>query len=135
MMNATNRRLRVLMAKAGLDGHDRGVKVIAKTFRDAGMEVIYLGLHQRPSQIVAAAIQEDVDVIALSILSGAHLGVCRKILDGLSKADAGDMTVIVGGTIIPEDVDALTEMGVAEVFPSGSPIDAGVDDLKERFDT
>ena len=134
MMGAMNRRLRVLMAKAGLDGHDRGAKVIAKTLRDAGMEVIYLGLHQRPLQIVSAAIQEDVDVIALSILSGAHLGVCRKIFDELNKADAGDIVVIVGGTIIPEDVAALKEMGVAEVFPSGSPIDAGVDYLKRRFD-
>ncbi len=133
-MSAMNRRLRVLMAKAGLDGHDRGAKVIAKTLRDAGMEVIYLGLHQRPSQIVSAAIQEDVDVIALSILSGAHMGVCRKILDELSKADASDMMVIVGGTIMPEDIVELKEMGVAEVFPSGSPVDAGVDYLKERFD-
>ena len=128
-----NRRLRVLMSKPGLDGHDRGIKVIARTFRDAGMEVIYLGLHQSPKQIVNSAIQEDADVIALSILSGAHLGACRKILDGLEKEDARDMLLIVGGPIIPEDVLKLKEMGVAEVFPSGSPIDAGVSYLKEKF--
>jgi len=127
------RRLRVLMTKAGLDGHDRGAKVIAKTFRDAGMEVIYLGLHQSPGQIVDAAVQEDVDVIALSILSGAHMGVCAKILDGLKQADAEDMMLIVGGTIIPEDIPRLKEMGVAEVFPSGSPIDAGVTYLRGEF--
>ena len=128
-----SRRLRVLMAKAGLDGHDRGAKVIAKAFRDAGMEVIYMGLHQSPKQIVWSGVQEDVDVIALSILSGAHIGVCRKILNEIEKADASDILFIVGGTIIPEDAARLREMGVSEVFPSGSPVDAGVTYLRQRF--
>ncbi|MEM2983289.1 MAG: cobalamin B12-binding domain-containing protein [Candidatus Bathyarchaeia archaeon] len=127
------RKLRILMAKAGLDGHDRGAKVIARTFRDAGMEVIYTGLHQSPEQIVKAAIQEDVDVIALSILSGAHMGICRKILKGLRENNAEEKLLIVGGTIVDEDIPKLKEMGVAEVFPPGSPIDAGVEYLKKRF--
>jgi methylmalonyl-CoA mutase C-terminal domain/subunit len=121
------------MAKAGLDGHDRGAKVIARTFRDAGMEVIYTGLHQSPEQIVRAAIQEDVDVIALSILSGAHLSICRKIINGLRENGADDKVFIVGGTIVDEDIPKLKEMGVAEVFPPGSPIDAGVEYIKKRF--
>jgi len=121
------------MAKAGLDGHDRGAKVIARTFRDAGMEVIYTGLHQSPEQIVRAAIQEDVDVIALSILSGAHMSICRKILKGLQDNNANDKILIVGGTIVEEDIPKLKDMGVAEVFPPGSPIDAGVEYLKKRF--
>lgn len=127
------RRIRVLMAKAGLDGHDRGAKVIARTFRDAGMEVIYTGLHQSPEQIVGSAIQEDVDVIALSILSGAHINICRKILERLKAAGAEDKVVIVGGTILDEDIPALKAMGVAEVFPPGTPIDAGVEFLKVIF--
>lgn len=128
------RKLRILMAKAGLDGHDRGAKVIARTFRDAGMEVIYTGLHQSPKQIVRAAIQEDVDVIALSILSGAHVSVCKKILQGLEEEKARDKILIVGGTIVDEDIPKLKEMGVAKVFPPGSPIDAGVKYLNERLE-
>jgi methylmalonyl-CoA mutase C-terminal domain/subunit len=127
------RKLRVLLGKVGLDGHDRGAKVIARTFRDAGIEVIYTGLHQTPEQIVAAALQEDVDVIALSILSGAHLSVCRKVMAGLKQAGADDIIVIVGGTILEEDVRPLTEMGVAQVFPPGSPLDAGLKFLDSRF--
>lgn len=126
-------KLRVVLAKAGLDGHDRGVKVIARTFRDAGLEVIYTGLHQTPEQIVAAAVQEDADVVALSILSGAHLSVCRKVMDGLRRAGAGDMAVIVGGTILEDDVTRLKEFGVAEVFPPGSPLNAGLEFLRRRF--
>lgn len=128
------RKIRVLMAKAGLDGHDRGAKVIARTFRDAGMEVIYTGLHQSAGQIVQTAIQEDVDVIALSILSGAHLSVCEKILQGLKEADARDKIFIVGGTILEEDILKLKEMGVAEVFPPGSPIDEGVEFVNRLFE-
>jgi len=128
-----NRKIRVLMAKAGLDGHDRGAKVIARVFRDAGMEVIYTGLHQTPEEIVRAAVQEDVDVVALSMLSGAHLSVCRQVLDGLRAAGAGDMTVILGGTVLPEEVGELKALGVAEVFPPGSPIDAGVRFLTSRY--
>jgi len=127
------RRVRILMAKPGLDGHDRGAKVIARTFLDAGMEVIYTGLHQNPRQIVNAAIQEDVDVIALSILSGAHMSICRKVLQRLNEAEAGDKKLIVGGTIVEEDVPKLKEMGVSEVFPPGSPIEAGVEYVKELF--
>jgi methylmalonyl-CoA mutase C-terminal domain/subunit len=127
------RKIRVLMAKAGLDGHDRGAKVIARLFRDAGMEVIYTGLHQSPQQIVHSAVQEDVDVIALSILSGAHMSICRKIIEGLKQADATDKLFIVGGTILEEEIPVLKEMGVAEVFPPGSPLEAGVRFVEEWF--
>jgi methylmalonyl-CoA mutase C-terminal domain/subunit len=127
------RKIRVLMAKAGLDGHDRGAKVIARLFRDAGMEVIYTGLHQTPDQIVRTAIQEDVDVIALSILSGAHIGICRKIMQGLREANVTDKLVIVGGTILEEDIPVLKEMGIAQVFPPGSPLDAGIKFVQERL--
>ena len=121
------RKIRVLMAKPGLDGHDRGAKVIARTFRDAGMEVIYTGLHQSPGQIVQTALQEDVDIIALSVLSGAHASTCRKVLEGLREANASDKLLIVGGTILEDEILQLKAMGVAEVFPPGSPIDAGVE--------
>jgi methylmalonyl-CoA mutase C-terminal domain/subunit len=127
------RKTRVLIAKPGLDGHDRGAKVIARLFRDAGMEVIYTGLHQTPAGIVEAAIQEDVDVIGLSILSGAHLSTCRKIGNALEKSRMGNVLLIVGGTIVDEDIPKLKEMGVAEVFPPGSPIDAGVKFVEEWF--
>jgi methylmalonyl-CoA mutase C-terminal domain/subunit len=127
------RRIRILMAKAGLDGHDRGAKVIARIFRDAGMEVIYTGLHQTPEQIVRSAVEEDVDVVALSILSGAHIGICRKIIQGLREAGAEEKVFIVGGTILEEEIPLLKEMGVTEVFPPGSPIDAGVTFLQGLF--
>jgi len=127
------RKPRILVAKPGLDGHDRGAKVIARTFLDAGMEVIYTGLHQNPKQIVNAAIQEDVDVVALSVLSGAHLSISRKVLQGLKEAGAGDKMVILGGTVVEEDISKLKEMGIAEVFPPGSPVDAGVEFVKRRF--
>jgi len=121
------------MAKPGLDGHDRGAKVIARTFLDAGMEVIYTGLHQSASQIVNAAIQEDVDVIALSILSGTHMSFCKKIIQGLREVDSGDKVLIVGGTIVEEDIPRLKETGVSEVFPPGSPIDAGMTYIRKLF--
>lgn len=128
------KRIRVLMAKPGLDGHDRGAKVIARTFRDAGMEVIYLGLHQNARQIASAAAQEGVDVVALSILSGAHVPICRKVLAELvEEGIRDDVVLIVGGTILDEDIPVLKAMGVAEVFPPGSPIDAGVAFLRSRF--
>lgn len=127
-------KIRVLVSKPGLDGHDRGAKVIARTFRDAGFEVIYTGLHQTPERIVGAALQEDVDVIALSILSGAHLSICKKTMAALKEAKVGDdIVVIVGGTIIDADVPKLKAMGVAEVFGPGSSIDAGVEYIKTRF--
>lgn len=128
------RKIRILMAKPGLDGHDRGAKVIARTFLDAGMEVIYTGLHQSPGQIVNAAVQEDADVVALSVLSGAHIGICRKVIQGLKDAGVEDKVVIVGGTIVEEDIAPLKEIGIAEVFPPGSPIDAGVNYIRMRFE-
>ncbi len=116
------RKIRVLMAKCGLDGHDRGVKVVARALRDAGMEVIYTGLHQTPEQVVAAAIQEDVDVIGLSILSGAHMTIFPKLLALLRERGAGDIVVVGGGTILPEDIQALKAMGLVEVFVPDTPL-------------
>ncbi|MGH7408151.1 MAG: cobalamin B12-binding domain-containing protein [Candidatus Methylomirabilales bacterium] len=117
------RKIRVLMAKCGLDGHDRGVKVVARALRDAGMEVIYTGLHQTAEQVVAAAIQEDVDVIGLSILSGAHMTIFPKLLALLRERGAGDILVVGGGAILPDDIRALKTMGVAEVFVPDTPLD------------
>jgi methylmalonyl-CoA mutase C-terminal domain/subunit len=117
------RKKRVLVAKAGLDGHDRGAKAIARLLKDSGMEVIYTGLHQTSEQIVNAAIQEDVDVIGLSILSGTHMGISKKILRNLKERGAEKIGYIVGGIIIDRDIEALKRMGVAEVFPMGSDID------------
>lgn len=117
--------IRVLVAKPGLDGHDRGAKVVAYALRDAGMEVIYTGLRQTPERIVNAALQEDVDAIGLSILSGAHLPLTEKIMAGVTAAGRqGDLAVFVGGTIPEEDVEILTGMGVAGVFPTGTPLSA-----------
>src|SRR3712207_8199342 len=113
------RTIRVVVAKVGLDGHDRGAKIIARALRDAGMEVIYTGLHQTPEQIVETAIQEDADAIGISILSGAHMTLVPRILDLLAGSDMGDVLVLVGGTIPPEDIAALKELGVAEVFKIG----------------
>lgn len=115
-----NRKIRVLIAKPGLDGHDRGAKVIARTLRDAGMEVIYTGLRQTPEMIVEASLQEDVDVIGLSILSGAHMALAPRIMELLRENDLEDVKVILGGIIPEEDVSALKEMGVAAVFGPGS---------------
>ena len=112
--------IRVLIAKPGLDGHDRGAKVVARVLRDAGYEVIYTGIRQRPAEIAAAAIQEDVDVIGLSVLSGAHLGLTRKVLAALVEQGVSDIPVVVGGTIPTRDHDRLTQMGVAAVFPTGA---------------
>ncbi len=113
---------RVLIAKPGLDGHDRGAKIVARALRDAGMEVIYLGLHQTPEQIVRAAIDEDVDVIGLSILSGAHMTLFGKVLELLEEAGARDIKVIGGGIIPDDDIDKLADMGVVKVFTPGTPI-------------
>ena len=112
--------LRVVIAKPGLDGHDRGAKVVARALRDAGMEVIYTGLHQSPEQIVETAIQEDADAIGLSILSGAHMTLCARILDLLRERDAGDIVVFGGGIIPDEDMPELTRMGVAKMFTPGA---------------
>lgn len=118
----SHRKIRVLVAKPGLDGHDRGAKVIARALRDAGMEVIYTGLRQTPEQIVNAAIEEDVDVLGISILSGAHNTLVPKILEGLRAQGADDITVVVGGIIPTEDAARLKEMGVAGVFGPGSSL-------------
>jgi len=116
------RKIRVVIAKPGLDGHDRGAKVIARALRDAGMEVIYTGLRQTPDQIVAAALQEDADVIGLSILSGAHNSICPRVLELLREKGLDDVLVVVGGIIPEVDVPALKAAGVAEVFPPGTPM-------------
>jgi methylmalonyl-CoA mutase C-terminal domain/subunit len=117
---AAARRIRVVIAKPGLDGHDRGAKVVARALRDAGMEVIYTGLRQSPEQIVTAAEQEDAHVIGLSILSGAHLSICRRVLDLLRERGMEGVKVFVGGIIPAPDVPELKKMGVAEVFLPGA---------------
>jgi methylmalonyl-CoA mutase C-terminal domain/subunit len=127
------KKIRVLVAKPGLDGHDRGAKVIARALRDAGMEVIYTGLRQTPEQVVSAALQEDVDVIGLSVLSGAHMGLTEKIIAKLKEQNAQDKLVLVGGTILAKDVPKLKEMGVAEVFPTGSRLEEPIQFIKEKL--
>jgi methylmalonyl-CoA mutase, C-terminal domain len=114
--------VRVLIAKPGLDGHDRGAKVVAQALRDAGAEVVYTGLKRTPEEIVREAVQEDVDVIGLSILSGTHLLLARKVLEGLRAEGADDIRVVVGGIIPPRDVEPLKQLGVHEVFPMGTPL-------------
>jgi methylmalonyl-CoA mutase C-terminal domain/subunit len=126
------RKIRVVIAKPGLDGHDRGAKIIARALRDAGMEVIYTGLHQTPEQIVETAIQEDADAVGISILSGAHMTLVPKILEGLKSNDVDDVVVVVGGTIPKPDVEELKRQGVAEVFTPGAPVSEIVDFLRER---
>ena len=121
-----------MIAKPGLDGHDRGAKIIARALRDAGMEVIYTGLHQTPEQIVETAIQEDADAVGISILSGAHMTLVPRILDGLKANGAEDVLVVVGGTIPKEDSDELKERGVAEVFTPGAPTTEIIDFLKGK---
>ncbi|HSL66498.1 MAG TPA: cobalamin B12-binding domain-containing protein, partial [Gaiellaceae bacterium] len=127
-----SRPIRVLVAKPGLDGHDRGAKVVAAALRDAGMEVIYTGLHQTPEQIVETAIQEDADAVGISILSGAHMTLVPRILEGLRANEAEDVLVVVGGTIPGDDADELKRQGVAEVFTPGAPTSEIVDFLRQR---
>jgi methylmalonyl-CoA mutase C-terminal domain/subunit len=124
------RKIRVVIAKPGLDGHDRGAKIIARALRDAGMEVIYTGLHQTPEQIVETAIQEDADAVGISILSGAHMTLVPRILEGLRENGVDDVLVVVGGTIPREDVESLKEQGVAEIFTPGAPVSEIVDFLR-----
>lgn len=121
---------RILVAKPGLDGHDRGVKLIARVLRDAGFEVIYTGLRQRPVTIAAVAVAEDVDVIGLSILNGAHMSLVRKTMDALVERSAGDIMVVVGGTIPAGDAAQLRAMGAADVFPTGTAIADVVNRMK-----
>ena len=122
-----DRPIRILVAKAGLDGHDRGAKVIARALRDAGVEVIYTGLHQTPEQVVEAAIQEDVDGIGLSVLSGAHMTLFPRIKELLEKEGASDIVLFGGGTIPDEDVKPLLDAGIAAIFTPGTPIATTID--------
>jgi methylmalonyl-CoA mutase C-terminal domain/subunit len=129
---AMQKKIRVLIAKPGLDGHDRGAKVIARALRDAGMEVIYTGLRQTPEQIVSAALQEDVDAIGLSILSGAHMHLVPRILELRQKKNMEDVMLFAGGIIPDSDVETLKGMGVAEVFPPGSSLDEIVAFVRQK---
>ena len=126
--------IRVVIAKPGLDGHDRGAKVVARALRDAGVEVIYTGLHQTPEQIVAAALQEDADAIGLSILSGAHMTQFRRVLELLAERDATDITVFGGGIIPDADIPKLKALGVAEVFTPGASLVSITDWLETELD-
>ena len=126
----SSRRIRVVVAKPGLDGHDRGAKIIARALRDAGMEVIYTGLHQTPEQIVETVLQEDADAVGLSILSGAHMTLVPRVVELLRAQDAGDVLVTVGGTIPAQDIPELKSLGVAEVFTPGAPTSAIIDFIR-----
>src|SRR5262245_47872989 len=127
-----NEKIRVVVAKPGLDGHDRGAKVIARAFRDAGFEVIYTGLRQTPEQIANAALQEDVDVVGLSVLSGAHMTLCPRIMDLMKKEKLDDVLVIIGGIIPDEDIPKLKEQGVSEIFQPGASTEDIVTYLREH---
>ncbi|MCD8004497.1 MAG: cobalamin B12-binding domain-containing protein [Oscillospiraceae bacterium] len=133
MSEQSEKKIRVLIAKPGLDGHDRGAKVVARALRDAGFEVIYTGLRQTPEQIVAAAIEEDVDAVGMSLLSGAHNYLFPKVVDMLKEQGAGDILVFGGGVIPEEDIPGLKEAGVAEIFTPGTPTDATVEFLRQRL--
>jgi len=125
------KKIRIIMAKPGLDGHDRGIKILARAYRDAGMEVIYLGLRQTPEMIVAAAVQEDVDVIALSILSGAHMTIFKKVKE-LMDLDGLNNVLLTGGGIIPDqDMDSLSKLGVGKLFGPGTTVDETISYIKD----
>jgi methylmalonyl-CoA mutase, C-terminal domain len=128
-----DRPIRVVIAKPGLDGHDRGAKIIARSLRDAGMEVIYTGLHQTPDQIAATVIQEDADAVGLSILSGAHMTLVPRVIDLLRAEGASDVMVLVGGTIPKDDIAELKALGVAAVYTPGAPVQEMVDFLNSAF--
>ena len=132
MTETTNRRIRVLVAKPGLDGHDRGAKVIARALRDAGMEVIYTGLRQTPEMIVEAAIQEDVDAIGMSILSGAHMTLLPRVMKLLAENGMDDVLVVAGGIIPDDDVPALKDIGVAGIFGPGTSTEEAISFIKEN---
>ncbi|MEM1537725.1 MAG: cobalamin B12-binding domain-containing protein [Candidatus Nezhaarchaeales archaeon] len=131
-MPPDGKRIKVLIAKPGLDGHDRGAKVIARALRDSGMEVVYTGLHQTPEQIVKTAIQEDVDVIGLSILSGAHMTLLPKVMRLLKDEGVNDVVVVAGGIIPEEDVPELKKAGIAECFGPGTPLKTIIDFINEK---
>jgi methylmalonyl-CoA mutase, C-terminal domain len=130
-MTTSNRKIRVVVAKPGLDGHDRGAKIIARALRDAGMEVIYTGLHQTPEQIVETVLQEDADAVGLSILSGAHMTLVPRIVELLKGQGAEDVIVVLGGTIPNEDIPELKQLGVAEIFTPGASVQGIVDYIQE----
>ena len=130
MASSSEKKIRVVVAKPGLDGHDRGAKIIARALRDAGMEVIYTGLHQTPEQIVETVIQEDADAVGLSILSGAHMTLVPRVLELLREQGVDDVVVTVGGTIPSDDVEKLKELGVAEVFTPGAPAQQAIDFIR-----
>ena len=130
-MATSTRKIRVVVAKPGLDGHDRGAKIIARALRDAGMEVIYTGLHQTPEQIVETVLQEDADAVGLSILSGAHMTLVPKVIELLREQDAGDVVVTVGGTIPADDIPELKRLGVAEVFTPGASTQDIIDFIQD----
>lgn len=130
MSSTTERKIRVVVAKPGLDGHDRGAKIIARALRDAGMEVIYTGLHQTPEQIVETVIQEDADAVGLSILSGAHMTLVPRIVELLREQDVDDVLVTVGGTIPADDIPQLRALGVSEVFTPGAPTQEIIDFIR-----
>src|SRR5438067_4581146 len=127
----SRRKIRVVVAKPGLDGHDRGAKIIARALRDAGMEVIYTGVHQTPEQIAETVIQEDADAVGLSILSGAHMTLVPRVVDILRQQGAEDVVITVGGTIPNDDIPELKKLGVAEVFTPGAPTQAIVDFIRK----
>ena len=129
-MTASQRKIRVVVAKPGLDGHDRGAKIIARALRDAGMEVIYTGLHQTPEQIVETVIQEDADAVGLSILSGAHMTLVPRIVELMKQEGLDDVIVTVGGTIPADDIPELKSIGVAEVFTPGAPAEAAIEFIR-----
>jgi methylmalonyl-CoA mutase C-terminal domain/subunit len=128
----TDKRIRVLIAKPGLDGHDRGAKVIARALRDAGMEVVYTGIRQTPEMIAEAALHEDVDVVGMSILSGAHMALFPRVMELLTENDMDDVLVVTGGIIPDEDVPALNQMGIKGVFGPGTPTNEIVDFIREN---
>ena len=132
-MTDTQGKIRVIVAKAGLDGHDRGAKVVARALRDAGVEVIYTGLHQTPEQIVAAAVQEDVDAVGLSVLSGAHMTLFPRVVELLRKQDADDIVVFGGGIIPDADISELTAQGVAKIFTPGASTSEIVDWVRSQL--
>jgi methylmalonyl-CoA mutase, C-terminal domain len=135
MNSVTDRKIRIVVAKPGLDGHDRGAKIIARALRDAGMEVIYTGLHQTPEQIVETVIQEDADAVGLSILSGAHMTLVPRILELLKAQGVDDVIVTVGGTIPADDIVELKALGVAEVFTPGASAESAIDFIRTAVRT
>ena len=129
----THNRIKIIMAKPGLDGHDRGIKILARAFRDSGMEVVYLGLRQTPKMIVKAAIQEDANVIALSVLSGAHMTVFTKVKELLNKEGINDILITGGGIIPEEDMKSLQKIGIGQLFGPGTPVQKTIDYIKDWY--